>query len=114
MKKNSIFEVTVLIVGVLCMIGSLFTEDPLTQRLLKGGLYLLTGVVLTSKVLRFLPLLDQKRKLMWIGGTFLTYAAALTSFLSSFKGTNFIWLLGILLFSFSSYPEKEIPKDAGN
>lgn len=114
MKKNSIFEVTVLVVGVLCMIGSLFTEDLLIQRLLKGGLYLLTGAALTSKVFRFLPLLDQKRKLMWMGGTFLTYAAALTSFLSNFKGTNFMWLLGILLFSFSSYPEKENPKDAGN
>lgn len=105
MKKNSIFEIIVLIVGVVCLFSSLLTQDPLTQRLLKGGFYLLTGVALTSKVIRFLPVLNQKKKLMWMSGTVLTYGAAVTSILSNFKGTNFIWLLGILLFSFSSYPE---------
>lgn len=106
MKKNTILEITLLVAGILCFIGSFFSNDPFTKQLLKGGLYLLSALALTSKLIRFFPVLQGNKKLMWMVSVVLTYAGAITTFASQFKGANFVWLMGMVLFSFSSYPEQ--------
>jgi hypothetical protein len=105
MKKNTPFEIILLVIGFGCFITAVLTKDPETNIKLRSGLYLFTALAVSMKIFRFAPMLTSKTKWLSILGNALMYLAVLAALFLSKQELNFLWLIGILLFSVTSAKE---------
>ena len=66
MKKNTVFEMAAAVTGITCMAVSLFLkEDSGAQNAVHAGLFLFTGMAVSSKIYRLRKEVTKGTQLLW-------------------------------------------------
>ena len=100
---NNTFEWTVFSFSVIALIASLIMIGNNTVNYTLSALvYILTGVGMSSKTIRANGFISQKIHWLWIACIAVVFLAGSLTLITKDKSWNFLWLIGILAFSFSS------------